>query len=880
MSLTVSTNSYFPLGMGNPYPEFAWKLDSNPSNHGVQTAYEIQVSIAPDFEHMSLVWNEGKIKSAEQFGITYNGDPLESRTQYYWRVRVWDSSDSPSKWSKIATFETGIMDPNLWTAKWISAKPLFDPKQDKVLYFHKFITASSAVVNGRAYVSALGWYRLFINDVDITGPCLVPRWTPTDHTLEYQTYDISQHFHVGRNRITIVVGDGRYRGRLGVATRRCVYGDSLAAFAQFHLQLEGIGELVSTTNESWVVSEGPIQRSDPRDGEVVDLRVNSSESSLVNSFPVRMITPPAAKIIAEEVPRVQEVDRLVPIDIKRTPSGKQLIDFGQNFAGVARIRLSGPAGTKVKLEFSEIVGLNGELDLKYVFMGFPGSLEQKDEIILSGKETWFQPFFTIHGFRYVTVDGLPATLGPTDIQGIVLSSKLPTAGTFECSNPQLEKLWKNVFWSLLSNFVDTPTDCPTRERSGWTDDIQIFGPAATHLVASQEYLRRYLSNVEYEQFDDGTIPPVIPSETSKFSGSNTLSRARTSVGWGDVSVMLPWTLYRYYGDKAVLEKQYDSMRLWVDQMELRARTKRSWKGMVSSVYGDHILDTGFHWGEWLRPDEGVMSIILTVLLPPSAVVATAYYANSTRILSEISAIIGKKEDSLRYQAAFTKIRSAWQAAFVQIRKDGIRIGSDKQDDYVRALEFDLLLPEHRPKAVDRLVQLIEKENYHLATGFLSTPMLLPALTANGRPDVAFKLLLQKTCPSWLYQIERGATTIWETWPGYDKRGNASASHNHYAFGSIITWLHEGIAGISPLEPGYRVILIKPTIGGGITHAKASLETPFGLAISSWKIINSGDGEKVDLTITIPIGASAVVHHGTDITEGVPAGTHFYTWRLK
>ncbi|KAK6536016.1 hypothetical protein TWF281_000262 [Arthrobotrys megalospora] len=879
MSLTVSTNVYFPLGLGNQYPEFAWKLTAHSPVRAAQKAYQLEVSTTPNFEREFIVWNSEKVNSSEQFGIVYQGSPLKSRTRYYWRAKVWDSSNSCSEWSKFDWFEMGMLDPNIWIAKWISNKPQFDPKHEKVLYFHKYITTGPAVVKGRAYLSALGWYRLFINDIDVTGNALVPRWTPMDHTIEYQTYDISTNFQPGRNRITIIVADGRYRGLLGMSSRRRIYGDSLAAFAQFHLEFEGCGELVATTDESWVVSEGPIRSSDPKAGEVVDLRVNSTESLSVSSYPVQVVSTPKAHLIAEEVPRVQEVDRLAPVGIRKTPSGKQLVDFGQNFAGVVQIKLSGPKGTKVKLSFSEIVGLDGELDLKYVFMGFPWKLRQMDEVTLSGTTTLFQPYFTIHGFRYVVVEGLPDDLGETDICGIVFSSKLSKAGAFECSNPQLEQLWKNVTWSMLSNFVDTPTDCPTRERSGWTGDIQIFGAAATHLVRSQEYLRRYLSNVAYEQLSDGRIPPIIPSETSKSSGSNFLvTLPSTSVGWGDVSVLLPWTLYCYYGDKTVLDKQYNSMCLWVNQLERRARMKSSLKRLFAGPYEEYIVDTGFHWGEWLRPDEGLMSVLLVAVLPPSAVVATAYYAHSTRVLSEIAAVIGKGEDSTRYREAFVKIRDAWRATFVQVRKDGLRIGADKQDDYVRALSFDLLLEEHKSMAVNRLVQLIERADYHIGTGFLSTPMLLPILANNGRPDVAFQLLLQKTSPSWLYQIERGATTIWETWPGYDKRGNASASHNHYAFGSIITWLHEGIAGISPAEPGYRLILIKPIVGGGITYAKASVETPFGLAASSWKVLDENTGAKVHLEITIPTGTSAIVHHGTETSE-VPAGTHSFTWRL-
>lgn len=393
------------------------------------------------------------------------------------------------------------------------------------------------------------------------------------------------------------------------------------------------------------------------------------------------------------------IDTLAPRTITRLASGAQIVDFGQNFAGVVRIGLSGRRGSRVQLTHSELLTSAGEVDLTYLDSPLTMKVApQRDEVILGGRDEWFQPWFTIHGFRYLQVDGLAPDLEVDEVQGVVLSSDLPVTGAFECSDERLNRLQRNVLWSLRSNLTDTPTDCPTRERSGWTGDIQVFAPTAALLVDAHGYLNRYLRNLAIEQFPDGTVPPFVPSETSTFSGGpSRLTRlTATAVGWGDAAVALPWTMYRYYGDTAVLKRRYDSMRRWVGHLERTARTKRSptrWLRKRVGAKERYILDTGFHWGEWLRPGEP-FTVLARDLLRHRPVVATAYFAHSTRMLSRIAEVIG----------------------------------ADRQDDYVRALAFDLLTPRQRPAAVDRLARLIEQADHHIGTGFLSTPMIPPNMT--------------------------------------------------------------------------------------------------------------------------------------------------------
>ncbi|CAF2714765.1 unnamed protein product [Rotaria sp. Silwood2] len=685
------------------------------------------------------------------------------------------------------------------------------------------------------------------------------------------------------NIIGIAVGDGRYRGHLGFMKRRAVYGNKLAAFAQIHIELVDGSKLTFITNEQWIAGTGRITESDPIYGERVDMNVSNDDWMTAPEPPARFtpvcILPPSSrKLVAEEVNRVREVERLPAKRILSSPSGKQIIDFGQNLAGYVNIKLTGTKGTKIRLTHSEVVGQDGELDTNYLvpLTWLLKPTAEYDEVLLSGELCWFHTWFTIHGFRYVEIDGLDYKLELDDAQAIVLSSDLLPVGTFECSDSRLNHLHRNVFWSMRSNFTDTPTDCPTRERSGWTGDIQVFSPTATKYVDSQAYLRRYLRNLALEQFPDGRVPPIIPSESSDFSGgmSRFFSYVSNSTGWGDASVFIPWTLYRYYGDRIVLERQYESCRRWVDHLEHEARNNRGRSRWFARDLGDlenYVIDSGFHWGEWLRPGEGITSIFWSALIP-KAVVATAYFAQSSYLLSEIARILGDEQNASRYAKLSEKVRTVWRATFVQ--DDGRRIGEDKQDDYVRALAFNLITVDQRQAALNRLVELIEQNDNHLGTGFLSTGMLTHVLAENGRPDIAITLLLQDTQPSWLSQIERGATTIWETWEGYDKHGKALASQNHYSLGAVTGWFQEGIAGLVPIAPGYRRFRVAPLVTSSLTHATATIETPFGYAKAAWRVTD----DVVKLEVIVPPGTSADIYLGNGCNEQVGSGTHHFEWK--
>lgn len=857
-----------PRGIDSERPSFSWRVDAP------QTAFEIEVAMSPAFGETDIVWRSGVVESTQPFAVRYTGSALRSATTYWWRVRV-DSIHGRSPWSEPATFETGLLRASDWTALWVTEAPRGRNAPARTQYFRGSVDLPTRVVRARAYASALGWYRLYVNGVDVTGPALVPRWTDFDQLVEYQVYDVTDVLQEGTNAVGVVVAEGRFRGALSTFSRTERYGDRLATIVQLEVELADGSVRRFGTDATWTVGTGRILVADPKKGERVDFRVPDLDWSPASAHgePVHLLPPHPRVLIAEELERVTPVGQF-SATLSRTPSGAQLLDFGQNFNGVARLRLSGVEGSTVVIRYSEVLTPEGELDLEYLEYTTAADWPQRDEVVLAGEPVEYTPAFTIRGFRFVSVEGADQ-LSVDDVIGIELSTPLESRAVFRSSDERLERIERTTLASLRANFSDTATDCPTRERTGWTGDVQVFAPTAAILVEANAFLRRYLRNLALEQDPDGRVPNWIPSETADHSWGvrdRLLRFVRSSVGWGDAAVLVPWTLYEYYGDADVLRQQYPSARAWVAQLARRAR-----RSGLSRRFGHRvgplerfIIDTGYHYGEWLRPGEDAASTFAVNVRRPPAEIATAYFALSSDVLSRMATVIGELEDADYWAAVSRSVRAAWRAAFVT--DGGSRIGLDRQDDYVRALEFDLLLPEQRQPAADRLAALVTAAGDHLATGFLSTPLLLQALSRNGHPDVAYRVLLQESPPSWLGQLSRGATTWWETWEGYTEDGRAKVSHNHYAFGSVSRWLHEHVAGLRPLEPGYRRFLVAPEIGGGQTSAATTIETPYGVASSSWSL-RGGRGQ---LVVTVPPGTSAEIRFPGHV-EAVGHGVHEFTW---
>lgn len=834
-----------PLGIDHAHPWLSWHITGSP---GLQYGgYQVQTSSGPEFAHPT--WDSGHVDDPAP-GIRFGGQAPRSRELVHWRVRAYTVDGRPGPWSAPASFEMGLLEDADWAASWIS---IAADTTGTPVYLTTQLTVPEDATRARLYVSALGWVRVLVDDTDLTEGLLVPRFTPYDDEVEYLTFALDA-ITPGPHRLSLVVGDGRFRGALGIHGIRNVYGDRIGALAQAEFLLPDGTISRAVTDGSWTGGHGARIFADPKDGETIDLTRATGAGALREPSGVVVLPPHPRRLVAEQTEPLRRVRELAPQKITTHPDGTVLVDFGQNIAGIVRLRAHGLRGTRVVLQHGEDLGKDGRIEWEHLDREGAKRSDrprrfQRDEIILDGTVRWAEPWFTIHGFRYVEITGLDTPPTPADILAVVLSSVDVDPDAFTSSDPLLNQLHRNIAWSMTGNFLDTPTDCPQRERGGFTGDAQVFAPTATNLADVSGYFGRYLRSLSIDQLDDGRIPMIIPKECSPFSGppKGMTLKASGSVGWGDAAVLLPWALYQTYGDTDILTRQYDSMVAWVDYLH-RGGARR-----------------GFIWGEWIRAGG---STILGAIRDNSTNrknIGLAYLAHSAGLLARIADVLQRADDAARYAGIAGETVRQWRR--IAIRRGGARIGSDHQDDYVRALAFDLLPTPQRARAATRLAELVERSG-HIGTGFLSTSMLLPVLADTGHRDLAYRLLLQQTPPSWLGQVARGATTIWENWEEPGKKGHRVGSSNHYAFGSVGSWIVSGVVGLSATSPGRRHFRFDPRPEPGFTHAGMTVATDFGPVTASWRV----EGDDLVTTLGIPHGVTieTIEAHGP-LLRG--AGSH-------
>ncbi len=870
-----------PLGIENKEPCLSWQLDSD-QRGAAQSAYQIQVR-----DSQGELWDSGKVFSDQSLHIAYRGHTLSSRQRCLWRVRVWDSNDRPSDWSESAWWEMGLLHTTDWQAQWIEPDWDEDPAAlNPCPYLRTALTLPAQPISARLYVTAHGLYEASLNGRRVDDACFTPGYSSYHHRLPYQTYDVSDLLHAGENVAGVILGDGWYRGSLGITSQRNTYGQRLGLLWQLVVSYADGNEQVIVSDKRWRATTGPILSSDLKAGEVYDARLEMPgwdqpgfDASGWHS--VRIAAYSLGNLMASTAPPVRRKELFVPVKILTTPAGETVVDMGQNFSGVVQLRVNGSAGTTIRLQHGEALDKTGNFTMGHLGIEpiFPPPPQTVTYTLRGGGEEVYTPLFTVHGFRYVKVESSLGTPTPENFTGIALYSDLPLTGTFTCSDPRLNQLQQNILWSQKSNFLEVPTDCPTRERAGWTGDAQIYAPTASFLMETAGFFRQWLRDLATEQEPDGKVPLIVPAVAGvENSLPQIVALLGGSAGWGDAAVILPWTLYQVYGDRHILEKQYASMKAWVDYQRRQAQDKYNPQGYTAPRYRErepleherYLWDTNYHWGEWLEPDDPVPGLLSGELTPEVAQIlsaphiATAYFAYSTHLLAETARILGNEADARVYSVLFEQIRQAFMTEFVE---EHGQITPEKQASYVRALAFDLL-PEHlRSAATLRLVQLIQKAGAHLGTGFLSTPYLCSVLGDNGQLDLAYTLLMQDTPPSWLYAVKKGATTIWESWDGIDEAGNPHGSLNHYSYGAIGNWLYQVVAGIAPGAPGYRHSILQPQPGGGLTFASATYQSLYGEIATHWQI----DGERFQLTVTVPTNTTATVliptRLGRQITEG-------------
>jgi len=742
--------------------------------------------------------------------------------------------------------------PESWQAQWIDPELPHDrdAQQPASVLRRRFSLppeGTDEVQHAVLYITSHGLYEARLNGQRVGDFVLAPGTGDYRKRLTVQAYEVSDLLKTGENEITVTLGDGWYRGSVGIDGLRNYYGEDVALLCQ--LEIDGKPILVS--DEHWEASQqGPTRENDLQQGERYDARmeeINDWHGVTVRDFGFANLAP------TESVPIVEQ-ERFVG-KLFTAPNGESVIDFGQNLAGYTELRVTAKAGQRLTLWHGETLDENGNFTQKNFDPGErnKNGIAQKLEYICKDGENIFKPRFTIFGFRYAKIE-TDIDLTGAQFTAIAVYSSMRQTGFFECGNADVNRLFLNSLWSMRSNFCDIPTDCPTRERAGWTGDAGAFAPTAVYLMDCYPVLRKWLGECRLAQGEDGLVQNIAPVNNSGSMISNML---QGSAGWGDACVLVPWALYMAYGDKTILEENYDMMSRWMRYCEARAQKTRPHN--LLNPYHKYLVDEGFHFGEWCQPDVDNGAAMKKTMMLGAPEVATAYYFRSASLMAQIAAVLDKTEDTARYTEIAGNAKQAYRHACT--KKGEIR--SDRQCEYVRPIAFGLLDGDEVQKAADALNALVVGNGCHLNTGFLSTPDLCRVLAENGHTDTAYRLLLQTDCPGWLYAVRRGATTIWETWDGVRADGTVHDSLNHYAYGAISGWLFGGVCGIS-LCAGK--LTIKPCPDPSLGYAKARWESPVGTIESAWEYRNN----KLLFDITVPIPATVTLPDGRsyEIREGV------------
>ena len=829
------------LGVGDPSPRLSWRL---PAGSGRQEAYQLRLDDEP----------AGRVESDANVLVPWPGPPLRSGERREVRVRVWtDLGESP--WSPPLAVEAGLLAPDDWRAAWVAvtAPPGRAPRRPAYL-LRGGVVVDRPVRRARLHATAHGIYEATIDGERVTADELTPGFTEYAVHTHVQTYDVTDRLGVGRHVVGALLADGWYRGQVGMTRASDQWGDTTAFLAQLVLDHEDGSRTVLGTGPDWEWATSPVVVADLIEGQHEDRRLPVGDWQ-----PVRVVERGYDALTVSPAPPVRPVEELRPVSVTALRPGVHVVDLGQNING--RVRLV-TRGADVVLTHGEALGPDGDVTTDHLapdvpFLPAPLTAGQVDRV--TGGEV-FEPRLTTHGFRYVRVEG-PEEVRCGDVTGVVVHTDLEPRGTFRCSDERVQRFHDAAVWSFRGNACDIPTDCPTRERAGWTGDWQLYVPTASYLYDVAGFSLKWLRDLAAMQWEDGTLGNMAPMPPAERTGF--LERLNGSAGWGDAIVLVPWELHREYGDTAVLAEMWPAMVRWLDRAERMAATGRH-PDREPTEHGRYLWDTGFHWGEWLEPG-AEPSDFPAFVGADKAEVATAFLAWSTRHAAAIAAVLGDEAAAARYAELSARVADAWRAEFLDA--DG-HVVPHTQANLVRALRFGLVPEGLRQRAADDLARLVRDAGTHLGTGFLATPDLLPVLADHGHLDLAYELLLQDSPPSWLAMVDRGATTVWERWEGIDDDGVPHESLNHYSKGAVISFLHRYVAGLERLEPTWRRFRVRPRPGGGITWAEAEHLTPHGPARVSWRL-----GGPTEVAVPPGCVAEVVLPDGTAAEVG--PGNHTF-----
>lgn len=858
-----------PLGIDERRPRFSWLVES-PRKGARQTAYRILVASGADklAADEGDMWDTGKVESDQSAHIVYGGAELRSQSAYCWKVMIWDERGEPSAWAS-GGWSMGLLSRNEWTGKWIGLLSDVVPtmeRQKPSVYLRKSFTVSAPVKRAMLYVTALGLYVCRLNGKRVGDIALAPEWTDYNTRLTYQTFDVTRQLRQGTNVIGLVLGQGWYAGFVGLFDFQ-KYGKDPCALLQLNVEYaDGTVERVATGSD-WKASFGPIVSSDLIMGEIYDARKempgwDEAEFDDASWSAPDVFIDYKGWLCAQCSPPVKVVAALRPKEITRIGEKRYIVDMGQNMVGrvVLKLPAGASAGDRTTLRYGEVLTPEGEL-----YTDNLRNARQTDVYIAKGPDpAVYTPCFTFHGFRYVEIDGYRGTLTADSLIGEVMHSAMDVTGSVETSDALVNRLFANILWTQRGNFLSVPTDCPQRdERAGWMGDAQIFSVTAGFNMDVAPFFKKWMIDVEDAQRPTGAFTDISPHLPY-----STISRYPLvgSSGWADAGVMIPWHMYLLYGDTRILERHYAAMARWIEYNEM--------------LHPQHIRRLTPQYGDWLSlPTEELEgdqfgSRYSAYSTTPYDVFGTAYYAHVVKIMAETAAVLGKSDDQHKYAELHRRIVDAFNAEFVD---DDARIKGHTQTAYAMALFMELLPGHKRRRAAEHLVDLIRRQDDHLTTGIHGIRFLLPVLSEYGYDEVAYRLLLQDTYPSWIYTIKQGATTIWERWDGWTEEGGFQNvlmnSFNHYALGSIGEWMYKYMGGIAPQAPGFARIRIRPHVCGLLRSVDVRYRSIRGEIRSAWSL---NDRDELEMRVDIPANTSADVYvplkYGTRILEsGRPAG---------
>lgn len=845
-----------PLGFGNPRPRFYWNCEGGVK----QTAYRIVCKCGAE-----TVWDSDVVKSSAMTHIKYTGKALYSRDIVYWTVQLWDENKQEGEISE-SHFELGLLSQSDWTAKWISGnyKPAKNHRYPADC-FKKDFSVKGKVAKARLYATARGVYNVTVNGTRLENFILAPGVTDYRKHIQYQTYDVTKLLQES-NTLEINLGDGWYRGSVAAYGTTNVYGRQTSILAQLEISYtDGRTEKI-ITDGSWLWSnDGPIRFDDLKDGEIIDASMKPSYSGKA----LEVSAPKSAVLVSADNVPVTEHESFIP-SILTAKDGTRVLDFGQNIAGYLEFKVKGKRGQNFKLICGEVLDEKGHVDLsgiqetrpakEWTQLGLMKKLltgkvsgetqqtpMQEIKFTCSGNEDYYKSTFCVFGFRYAEIVG-DIEINPNDFTAIAVYSDMEQSGDFYCSDERVNRLLNNTRWSMKGNFLDVPTDCPTRERLGWTGDAQLFFNTGAYLMNTAPFFAKWLRDMEDAQYNEGFIPAVLP-----YNGVEMMYKGTgASVGWADAVYLIPYRYYRCFGDKEILRKYWPMMQKYVDYVQSKLGMKDK-KAAKANPDNEYTYEKGMHLGEWLEPKEFQDKVSATNR-SSRAEEATAYYCLTMTTMAEIADILGETEYSSNWKEAAEGAKRAY-SRFAEL-------DTDRQAKLVRPLALGLLDGEKKAEVQQRLKKAVENYGFRVGTGFLSTPFLLPVLTEAGEVGSAYKLLVNTSSPGWLYEIEQGATTIWESWEG-------DASQNHYSPGAVCQWLFDTVAGIRVDDVNH--FIISPIPGGTLNFAKGCYRSLYGTVESCWEKTEKA----TKYSFLIPANTTAEIRLPNGEKHEISAGRYGY-----